>query len=78
MTTKKRMSETQAVPIDADTLPVDLHLKHADIAPPLTFICRRCGAECQWEEPHGFDCQVVTAKQQRKRVMGVKSEAGKK
>jgi hypothetical protein len=40
---KKRMNETQAVTIDADQLPVGLHLTHADIAPSLTFICRRCG-----------------------------------
>jgi len=63
VTTKKRMSEKQAVTLDADTLPVVLPLKHADIAPPLTFICRRCGAVCQWEEPHGFDCQVTRTEQ---------------
>ena len=63
MPTKKRMSETQAVTNDADTLPVVWHLTHADIAPPLTFICRRCGAVCQWEEPHGFDCQVAMTEQ---------------
>jgi hypothetical protein len=78
VTTKTRMSEEQAVTIDADKLPVVLHLKHADIAPPLTFICRRCGAVRQWAEPHGFDCQVATTEQQRKRVMGDDSEAGKK
>jgi hypothetical protein len=65
MTTKKRTSETQAVTLDADELPFGLHLKPADIAPPLTFICRRCGAVCPWEEPHGFDCQGVTTEQQR-------------
>ena len=64
--------------IDADTLPFGLHLKPGDIAPPLTFICRRCGAVCLWEEPHGFDCQVAMAEQQRKRVMGEDAEAGKK
>jgi hypothetical protein len=30
------------------------------------------------EEPHGFDCQVATTEQQRKRVMGDDAEAGKK
>ena len=64
--------------IDADTLLFDLHLTHADIAPPLTFPCRRCGAVCQWEEPHGFDCQGATTEQQRQRVMGDESKAGKK
>ena len=78
MTTKKRISETQAVKIDADTLPFGLHLKHADIPPPLTFICWRCGAVCQWEEPHGFDCQIATTEQKWKRVMGENAEAGKK
>ena len=67
VTTKKRMSETQDVTIDANQLPVGLPLKYADIAPPLTFICRRCGAVCPWEEPHGFDCQGATTEQQRKR-----------
>ena len=71
------MSEKQAVTLDADQLPVVLHLKHADIAPPLTFICRRCGTVCQWEEPHGFDCQVTTIEQQRKRVMEDDAEARK-
>jgi hypothetical protein len=78
VTTKKHLSEQQAVTIDADKPPIDLHLKHADIAPPLTFICRRCGAVCQWEEPHGFDCQVATTEQQRERMMGNDAEAGKK
>jgi hypothetical protein len=64
VTTKKRMSETQAVPLDADELPFGLLLKHADIAPPLTFMCRHCGAVYPWEEPHDFDCQGATAKQQ--------------
>jgi hypothetical protein len=72
------MSKTQAVTLDADNLPVVLHLKHADIAPPLTFICRRCGTEHLWSEPHGLDCQVATTEQQRKRVKGDDAEAGKK
>ena len=72
------MSETQAVTIDTDTLPVVLHLKHANIAPPNTFICRRCGAVRQWNEPHGFDCQAATTEQQRKRVMGDDAKAGGK
>jgi hypothetical protein len=72
------MGEKQAVTTDADNLPFGLPLKSADIAPPVTFRCRRCGAVCQWEEPHGFDCQVATAEQKRKRVMGVKSGAGTK
>jgi hypothetical protein len=76
-TTKKRMSE-KTIPTDADKLPVVLHLKHADIAPPLTFICRRCGTVCRWAEPHGFDCQVATIEQQRKQVMGDDTETGKK
>jgi hypothetical protein len=73
-----RRSEEQAATIDADTRPVVLHLKHAEIAPPLTFICRRCGVVCQWEEPHGFDCQGATTEQQRTWVIGDKSETGKK
>jgi len=78
VTMKRRMSETQAVTIDADKLPGDLQLTHANIAPPLTFICRRCSAVCQWAEPHGFDCQGAMTEQKRKRVMGDDSEAGKK
>jgi hypothetical protein len=78
VTTKKRMSEKQVVTIDADKPPFGLHLKHADIAPPLTFLCRRCGTERLWEEPHGFDCQVATTEQKRKRVMGDDPEEGKK
>lgn len=78
MTTKKRMSKKQAVPTDADKLPFGLHLKPAAIAPPLTFICRRCGAVCQWAEPHRFDCQVAMTEQQRKQVMGDEKEASKK
>jgi hypothetical protein len=65
--TKKRLSE-KTVTIDADKPPVVLHLKHADIAPPLTLICRRCGTERLWTEPRGFDCQVEMTEQQRKRA----------
>ena len=78
MTTKQRVSELQAVPIDADQLPFGLHLKPANIAPPLTFMCRRCGAVCPWGEPHDFDCRVATTEQQRKRVKGDNTEAEKK
>ena len=67
VTTKRRMNEKQAVTLDADEPPFGLHLQHADIAPPLTFMCRRCGAVCPWEEPHGFDCQLATTEQQRER-----------
>jgi hypothetical protein len=76
VTKKKGMSETQAVPLDADELPIVLPLKHAAIAPPLTFLCRRCGAVCPWGEPHGFDCPGATT--ERQRVMGEGTEAGKK
>jgi hypothetical protein len=65
VSTKTRTSETQAVITDADIRPFVLHLKPADIAPPLTFICRRCDAVCPWEEPHDFDCQGATTEQQR-------------
>jgi hypothetical protein len=58
------MSETQAVTIDADKRPAVLRLTHADIAPPLTFICWRCGTVCRWAEPHGFACQVAITEQQ--------------
>jgi hypothetical protein len=63
MTTKKRPSE-KTVTTDADEPPFGLHLKHADIAPPLTFMCRRCGAVGPWEEPHDFDCQGARTEQQ--------------
>jgi hypothetical protein len=78
VTTKKGMSEAQAVTIDAGKPPVGLLLKHAAIAPPRTFLCRRCGAMCPWEEPHGFDCPGATTERQRQRVMGEEAEAGKK
>lgn len=68
MTTKKRVSEKQAVTIDVDQRSFGLQLKHADMTPPPTFLCRRCGTERLWEEPHGFDCQVATTEQQRKRT----------
>jgi hypothetical protein len=71
------MIETQAVPIDVDKLPFVLHLKYADIAPPLTLICRRCGTERLWTERECFGCQVAMTEQQRQRVMGDDSEAGK-
>ena len=70
------MSETQAVTIDADKLPVVWQLKHADIAPPLTLICRRCGTERLWTERECFGCQVAMVEQQRKRVMRDDAEAG--
>ena len=78
MTTKKRMIEKQVITIDADTLPVVWPLTHADMAPPLTLICRRCGTERLWDERECFGYQVATTEQRRKRVMGDNAEADKK
>ena len=66
MSAKKRRSEQQAALTDADTVPFGLHLKPADIAPPVTFRCRRCDTERLWTEQECSGC----------RSQGTKAKAG--
>src|SRR5215510_13375571 len=76
MTTEKRMSEKQTVAIDTDKPPVGLHLKHADIAPPLTLICRSCGTKRLWTEWECSGCQLERTEQKRKRGIGGRFGSG--
>ena len=67
VSTKQRVSEKQAVATDVGKLPFGLHLTHGDIAPPVTFRCRRCETERLWAERECVGCQSQTTAQKRQR-----------